>query len=94
MESQLVIKCKCKVSSVRKLHAIIAHRESGGKTPCILNLHTTQKGMISSHASLLMLRDRASGTHWIGASLCPRARPDVVMKRKLPLVIQHMVIFL
>jgi hypothetical protein len=30
------------------------------------------------------LRERASGTHWIGGWMCPRADTDMAVKREIP----------
>jgi hypothetical protein len=78
-------KVKVKLSlCLTKYHAMKAYWGSGGTSPRILHLDTRWRWMVSFTGRPLYPRVRASGTHWIGGWVGPRADLDTVMKRKIP----------
>jgi hypothetical protein len=59
-------------------------RGSGGIAPCIRDLGTSRGEWLASRPGLFTLRERTSGTHWIGGWMGPRAVLGmVVVKLKL-----------
>jgi hypothetical protein len=59
---------------------------SGGITPCILNLFTRRRCVVSYTPSSLYPRGKNPDTHWIESWVGPRVDLDVVVKRKYPAV--------
>jgi hypothetical protein len=67
-----------------KHHSMKAYWGSGGIAPCILDLGTRWRWVISFTFGPLYPRERYPCTHWIGDWVGPRAGLDEVMKRTIP----------
>jgi hypothetical protein len=82
----LVIDKNGKVVSVLFLtehHAMKAYWGSGSRAPRILDLGTRWRRVVSFTPGHFTARERASGIHWIGDWVGPRAGLDAVV-RKIP----------
>jgi hypothetical protein len=72
--------------NVPVLNYVLRHEWNGGIAPCILNLGTRWRLVVSFMTRPLYSRENVPGTHWIGGLVGPRAGVDAVAKRqKYPL---------
>jgi hypothetical protein len=79
------VKVKVKLSlCLTKHHAMKTYWGIEGIAPCILDLGTRWRWVVSLTPRPLYPRERAPGTHWIGGWVGPRAGLDGVVKRKIP----------
>jgi hypothetical protein len=63
--------------------AMKAYWESGGIAPCILDIGTSWRWLVSFTPRPLYPRERAPYTHWTRGWVGPRAGLDTVVKRKI-----------
>jgi hypothetical protein len=61
-----------------------AYWGSGSIAPCILDLGTKLRWVVSITSRPHYPRERVPGTHWIGGWVVPRAVLEAVVKRKFP----------
>jgi hypothetical protein len=66
-----------------KHHAMKTYYRSGGIAPRILDLGSRWRWVVSFTPGRFTPRERAPGTHWIGAWVGPRTVLDAVVKRKI-----------
>jgi hypothetical protein len=67
-----------------KHHTMKMYWRSGGITPCILDLSTRWRWVVSFMPQPLYPRERVPGTHCIGGWVGPKASLDAVVKGKIP----------